>query len=291
MLLSTLLFALMNVCVKQLHRLPTLEIILVRSLISVVLSYVAVRRAGLQLGGAENRLLLISRGTTGAIALILYFITVQHLPLAVAVTLQYLSPITTALVGIWAVNEPVKPAQWGFFALAFAGVLVTQADRATLPPDAHLWVLTGISAAVVSGFSYNTIRRLRGREHPLVVVFWFPMVALPIGLVGTLLNGVWPTPAEWGWLLLTGLFTQGAQITMTRAYQAEELSKVASLNYIGVPYAVVLGWAIFGERLSMPIAAGLLLTLAGVVANVWYKQRQEVKARQVAAVVAPEPGV
>ena len=292
MLLSTLLFALMNVCVKQLGRLPALEIIFARALISLALSYVAVRRAGLKIGGdGENRWLLISRGATGALALILYFASLQHLPLAVAVTLQYLSPITTALVGIWAVKEPVRPVQWGFFALAFAGVLLTQADRATLPADAPLWIALGIGSAVLSGFSYNTIRRLRGREHPLVVVFWFPLVALPIGLAGTVLHGLWPTPVEWCWLLATGVFTQGAQITMTRAYQAEELSKVASLNYIGVLYAVALGYLLFDEKLGPLVLTGLALVLAGVVANVWYKQHQEQKAKLVAEVVAPEPGV
>ena len=91
MLLSTFFFALMNVGVKELGRLPTLEIILARSVISLALSYWAVRRAGVSVWGAgtdgRSRWLLASRGTTGALALVLYFTTVQHLPLAVAVTL------------------------------------------------------------------------------------------------------------------------------------------------------------------------------------------------------------
>lgn len=292
MLLSTLLFALMNVCVKQLHRLPALEIIFGRAVVSLAMSYVSVRRAGLPVMGAgSNRWLLVSRGITGALALMLYFASLQHLPLAVAVMLQYLSPIATSLVGIWAVREPVRPVQGLFFGLAFAGVLLTQADRTALPADASLWVGLGVLAAVLSGFSYNTIRRLRGREHPLVVVLWFPLVALPIGLAGTLYHGLWPTPIEWFWLLLTGIFTQGAQLSQTRAYQAEELSKVASLNYVGILYAVGFGYLLFHEKLSWSILAGMALVLAGVVANVWYKQRQENRVRQLAAtaVLVPEP--
>ncbi len=288
MLLSTLLFALMNVCVKQLGRLPTLEVILARSVVSLVLSWWAVQRAGVSVWGSGNdsqsRWLLASRGTTGAVALVLYFATVQHLPLAVAVTLQYLSPICTALVGIWLLREPVRAAQWACFGVAFGGVLLTQLDRATLPPDAIIWVMTGVGGAIVSGFSYVTIRRLRGREHPLVIVFWFPLVALPLALVGTALVGIWPTPQEWGWLLLTGLFTQGAQVTMTKAYQAEEVSKVAVLNYIGLLYAVAIGWGIFGERLGPLTLGGLALVLVGVVANVWVKARHDRRAAEALAV-------
>jgi drug/metabolite transporter (DMT)-like permease len=288
MLLSTLLFALMNVCVKQLGRLPTLEIILARSVVSLGLSWWAVQRAGVSVWGSgtdgQSRWLLASRGTTGALALVLYFATVQHLPLAVAVTLQYLSPICTALVGIWLLREPVKVAQWACFGVAFGGVVLTQFDRATLPADAFIWVLTGVGGAIVSGFSYVTIRRLRGREHPLVIVFWFPLVALPVALVGTLLLGIWPTPPEWGWLLLTGLFTQGAQVTMTKAYQAEEVSKVAVLNYIGLLYAVAIGWGIFGERLGVLTLGGLALVLVGVMANVWVKARHDRRAAEALAV-------
>lgn len=278
MLLSTVLFALMNVCVKQLPRLPVLEIVLARSVVSVGLSYWAVRRAGLSLAGPENRLLLISRGTTGALALVLYFSSLQHLPLAVAAMLQYLAPIFTALVGIWAVREPVRPAQWACFGVAFAGVVLTQTDTAVLPPDAWRWALVGVTAALVSGVSYNTIRRLRGREHPLVIVFWLPLVALPFSLVGTIIHGVWPTPPEWGWLLLTGLFTQGAQITMTRAYQAEELSKIAPLNYLGLLYAVALGAFFFHEHLSRTMLAGVGLVLIGVGANLAVKARADKQA-------------
>ena len=144
---------------------------------------------------------------------------------------------------------------------------------------------TGLGGAVVSGFSYVTIRRLRGREHPLVIVFWFPLIALPLGLIGTALTGLWPTPAEWGWLLLTGLFTQAAQVTMTRAYQAEEVSKVAALNYIGLLYAVGIGWAVFGERLGLITLAGLALVLVGAVANVALKNRHD---QQAAAALAAE---
>jgi drug/metabolite transporter (DMT)-like permease len=297
MLLSTLFFAGMNVCVKQLGRLPTLEVILARSVVSLVLSWWAAQRAGVNVWGDDaatrtgkstSRWLLASRGVTGALSLVLYFATVQHLPLALAVTLQYLSPIFTALIGIWLLREPVRAAQWACFGVAFGGVMLTQVDHTILPADAEIWLLMGVAGAIVSGFSYVTIRRLRGRAHPLVIVFWFPLIALPLGLIGTVISGLWPTPAEWGWLLLTGIFTQGAQVTMTRAYQAEQVSKVAVLNYIGLLYAVAIGWGIFGEKLSLLTFSGLALVLVGVVANVWVKARHD---RQATAALAAETAV
>ena len=284
MLLSTLLFAGMNACVKQLHHLPALEIIFFRSLFSIGASYVALRRLGVAPFG-HNRRLLISRGSTGALALICYFLALQNLPLATAVTVQYLAPIFTAVLGIWLVREPVRGWQWVFFGLSFGGVLLVQqggpavAHAASAPAGASLLYLgIGVVGALVSGLSYNAIRRLRGREHPLVIVFYFPLISLPIAAVACLFNWQTPHGTDWLWLLACGAFTQGAQLTMTRAYQLERLSRVAPLSYLGMFYALGLGYLFFAETFGLLAYAGMALVLLGVSLNAWYAARADARA-------------
>ena len=266
MLLSTLFFALMNVGVKMLPHLPALEIILFRSALSVVISYATLRALRIRPWGS-NHFFLIARGTTGALALILYFFTLQQMPLATAVTIQYLAPIFTAVLGIFIVKEKVKPWQWVFFLISFAGVVVVEGVDTRIDP---LYLALGVASAVFSGFSYNSIRRLKGKEDPLVVVFYFPMVALPIAGVYCLWHWVTPRGTDWLWLLLIGLLTQGAQVCMTKAYQAEKLSSVANLNYLGILYALGLGLVFFGETFHLASYLGMALVLVGVVLNTLY---------------------
>ena len=284
MLLSTLLFAGMNACVKQLHHLPALEIIFFRSIFSIVASYVALRRLGVAPFGNNYRL-LISRGSTGALALICYFLALQNLPLATAVTVQYLAPIFATVLGIWLVREPVLGWQWVFFGLSFGGVLLVQqggtavAHVAQVAPGAGLLYLgIGVVGALVSGLSYNAIRKLRGREHPLVIVFYFPLISLPIAAVACLFNWQTPHGTDWLWLLACGAFTQGAQLTMTRAYQLERLSRVAPLNYLGMFYALGLGYLFFAETFGPLAYAGMALVLLGVGLNTWYAARADARA-------------
>ena len=284
MLLSTLLFAGMNACVKQLHHLPALEIIFFRSIFSIVASYVALRRLGVAPFGNNYRL-LISRGSTGALALICYFLALQNLPLATAVTVQYLAPIFATVLGIWLVREPVLGWQWVFFGLSFGGVLLVQqggtavAHVAQAAPGAGLLYLgIGVVGALVSGLSYNAIRKLRGREHPLVIVFYFPLISLPIAAVACLFNWQTPHGTDWLWLLACGAFTQGAQLTMTRAYQLERLSRVAPLNYLGMFYALGLGYLFFAETFGPLAYAGMALVLLGVCLNTWDAARVDARA-------------
>src|SRR6476661_707578 len=95
MLLATFAFAVMNVFVKQLDRIPAMEIVFFRCLVSGLICGVVIARQRMDWQG-NNHTLLIARGTFGTLALFTFFITLQRMPLATAVTIQYLSPIFTA---------------------------------------------------------------------------------------------------------------------------------------------------------------------------------------------------
>jgi drug/metabolite transporter (DMT)-like permease len=275
MVMATFFFALMNAMVKVLGHLPAVEIALLRSIVSLALAFGIVRYNRVSLPG-NNRKALLLRGLFGSTSLVLYFITLQHMPLASAVTIQYMSPIFTAIMGIFMVREPVKPWQWVFFGISFAGVLLIQGFDNRIEPQ---YVLLGIGSALAAGLAYNTIRQLKQTEHPLVITFYFPLVSLPITLL--LMGGVsWVMPQGTDWIVLffIGLTAQIAQYFMTRAYQSDELSKVAGVKYMGILYALAFGYFIFGEVFSLEAHLGMVVVLVGVILNIWYKSRIETVA-------------
>jgi len=100
MLLSTFFFSLMNLSIKFVPHIPAFELILFRSVISLVLSYGLIHYKGLNPLG-NNRKFLLLRGFFGMLSLTTFFFTLQKLPLASAVTLQYLSPIFTVLFAVF----------------------------------------------------------------------------------------------------------------------------------------------------------------------------------------------
>ena len=267
MLLATFVFALMNVGIKFVSRIPAVEVIFFRSVVSLVMSVAALKAQGVKLFG-NNRKILIVRGVAGSIALILSFATLQAIPLASAVTLMFLSPVFTAILGIWVVKERVKWIQWLFFALCLGGILLIQGfdERVSL-----FWAIMGIGAAFFSGIAYSMIRKLRQTEHPLVIVFYFPLVSLPITLLYFLFEWVTPVGHEWLVLILVGVLTQIAQYFLTKAYQSEELNQVASVQYMGILYALGLGWVLFDETFNFMTYLGMSLVLVGVILNVAYR--------------------
>jgi RarD protein len=269
MLVATFTFALMNVFVKAVAYIPAVEIILFRSIVSLVLSVVLLRSKSVSVWGV-NKPILLARGIAGAIALLIFFTLLQQVPLAAASSLAYLAPIFTTVLGIFLVKEKVKPLQWFFFIISFCGVMVIQGFDGRID---FIHLLMGIATSFFMGLAYNFIRMLKTTEHPLVIILYFPLVMLPISGIWSAF--VWVTPAnamDWVYLLFVGILTQVAQYFMTKSYQSEELSKVSIVNYIGIVFSLSFGYFIFDETFHIVTLLGMFMVVGGVILNVLFKK-------------------
>jgi drug/metabolite transporter (DMT)-like permease len=274
MIISSFAFSLMHLCVKALPHIPVFELVFFRSIVSLLISYIALRRKSVPVFG-NNRKVLLARGTFGVTALTLFFITLQNIPLAGAVTIQYLSPIFTALFAVWILKEKMQNRQWLFFALAFIGVFLLKGFDIS-GQISYKFVAIGLVSACFSGLAYNCIRLLRTTEHPLVVVFYFPLVATPIMGVLSFFQWVPPQGIDWLYLVLLGLITQVAQIYMTKGIQSDFAGNIMTYKYIGVLFAFTYGYFFFGETYSLMSLFGIFLLLSGVTLNIVFKHRVKI---------------
>ena len=270
MFLSTLFFSLANVFVKQVSHIPAMEIVFFRCLAGCVFCFYGLKKANASFTGT-NRTSLLLRGIFGTTALYFFFVTVQNIPLASAMTIQYLSPIFTTIIAIFLLKEKVKHLQWLFYAIAFSGVLFIERFDARISP---IYLAMGIISAFGSGVAYNLVRSLKEKEHPLTVVFQFQFVGMIVGFVFTIFN--WQTPLGWDWfyLLLIGIFSQLGQIFLTNALQKEKAASVAIIVYSGLIYGLSIGWIVFGEAQTIESLFGMSLVVFGVILSVFYSKRR-----------------
>lgn len=271
MLMALLFFTAMNVLIKYIPRIGAVEIIFFRSVVSLVMSYGILKHKKINIWG-NNKKWLIIRGIAGSAGLLFFFTTIKVMPLGSAIAIQYLSPIFTSLLGIIIVKEKVLPWQWVFFGLAFVGVIVIQGFDPRVTP---VQALIGIAGALSAGMAYNSIRKLKDSDHPLVIIFYFPLVTIPITGVYLLTNWLQPTFIELSILIAIGVVTQFAQYFMTKAYQADTLSKISSIQYIGIVFALGFGYFLFDESYDFNSGVGIIIIFLGVILNVWYKIKIE----------------
>jgi drug/metabolite transporter (DMT)-like permease len=271
MFLSTLAFALANIFVKQISHIPVVEVVFFRCSIATVLCFIGLRRQKSDWKGSNHWILLL-RGMFGTAALFLFFTTLQNIPLASAMTIQYLSPIFTSVIAIFVLREPVRAIQWLFYAIAFGGVMLIERfdTRVSL-----FYALIGIASAFCSGMAYNLVRSMRGSEHPLTIVLHFQLVGAVVGTIGIIFE--WQTPQGWDWfyLLMIGVFSQLGQIFLTNALQREPVAGVAIVIYTGLIYGLLVGAFVFGEEQTAVTMSGMLLVVFGILLSVFYSRRMQ----------------
>lgn len=275
MLLSALGFALMAACVKAVsgYGIPVLEIVAARAAVSLFLSYLDVKRKRISIWG-HNKPLLVARGVAGALALVCVYYSVTTLTLADATVLQYTYPAFTAVLALLFLGERIKASTLICILLSFLGVMVMVRpfggeSLINLP---HLSLMAALAGAFGSAVAYVIVRKLSQSEDSSVIIFYFPLVALPASILMLGDDFVMPGTEALVLLLLVGIFTQVGQIGLTKAMAAEEAGKATAYSYVQVIFSAILGIIFFSEVPTLWTLLGGSLIIAGALVNALWKR-------------------
>jgi drug/metabolite transporter (DMT)-like permease len=200
------------------------------------------------------------------------YYAVTHLPLAEATVIQYLYPPLTALLASLMLREPLERSVVVSMGLGLVGMLLVAQPAALFGGIAAPLDATGLIAAFLgamfSACAYVTVRTLGQGEHPIVIVFYFPLVALPASLVSMRSHALWPEGIEWFWLVLLGVSTQLGQVAVTRGLSTGAAGRMVAYSYVQVLFAGTWGALLFSEQPTPLSFAGALLILIGALFNV-----------------------
>ncbi len=267
MVLASLLFACMGVCVKLAAATHSAgEIVFYRSVLSLLLMLGVVRLRGVALATPHWRW-QVSRGLVGFSALFAYFWAITLLPLATAVTLNYTSAIFLAIYLALA-GHRLTVGIVGALALGLGGVALLL--KPTLHADQLLAGLIGLGSGALAGMAYFSVRELGARGEPETrTVFYFALVSTLCGCCWLLLAEIHPLDLRSGSLLLgVAVFATAAQLAMTHAYAGAKALVTAALAYSTVVFASLFGVLLWNEAhdRSTWLAIGLIV-LSGLAAT------------------------
>ncbi|HAS8421172.1 TPA: DMT family transporter [Vibrio vulnificus] len=273
MILSALGFALMSASVKyvSVHGIPLFEIVAARALVSLIISYLDVKRKGISVWG-NNKRWLFARGAVGTLALMCVYYAVTALPLAEATILQYVHPVFTALLAVLFLKERVQPATLACIVLCLLGVFTMVCpsfDASGVGELPMLSVGIALLGAFGSSIAYVIVRKLSRTEDSSVIIFYFPLVALPVSamLIGD--DFVVPDVALILVLILVGIFTQIGQFGLTKAMQTQTAGNASAYSYVQIVFSALLGVVLFNEVPSIWTLLGGSLIVIGALINVF----------------------
>ncbi|HEX7828317.1 MAG TPA: EamA family transporter [Thermoanaerobaculia bacterium] len=232
--------------------------------------------------------LLLYRGFFGGLAVLCYFVAIEHIHVGVATLLNYTAPLFSGIFSVVFLREQISPKVLLPVPIALAGVFLVVHANAR-PGDVlgfGIWELVGFASAMLSGAAVTAMRAARQGENSWAVYTSFC-------LLGTLLTAppaiaTWKMPVgdEWVSLAATSLFAIGAQLLLTFSLRWVDAMTVGVISQLAVVVAMILGVTLLHEHLSAMSITGAALTIGGVVGVVYITSLAK---RTVAAdEIAPE---
>ncbi|PQA78958.1 DMT family transporter [Rhodoferax sp. TS-BS-61-7] len=276
MVLASFWFALMAVGIKYAsNSFGTLELVLYRGLVSMVFMAIVVRARGATLR-TPVPMMHVWRSTIGVLSLSAWFYAIAHLPLATAMTLNYMSGVWVAafIVGgalLYGDAQKQGPLL-GTVLLGFVGVVMTL--RPTIDQNQLFAGVVGLLSGMGAALAYMQVTALGKVGEPEErTVFYFSVGTALVGAVGLLFTDVTP----WSevrlqdalWVIPIGILASLGQWCMTRAYRKGATLVVASMQYSGIVFAALFSLLLFGDKIApmgwlgiaVIVASGLLATV------------------------------
>ena len=254
-------------------RVPAAQLIVVRGVVAITLILLVARHMGVlgQLRSLLHRGVLVRAGCEG-VATFMYLAALFHLPLANVTAINLSAPLFVALLARLVLGEAVHLGRWLAIGGGFAGVLlVVQPQPGQF--NTHAWL------AVLATLLYSA-RDLLTRSLPPAV----PSILVTLATAGTVwllaamvlaVQGL--VPMAWrdvGLLALASVFLSTGYFAVIAATRHAELSVVAPFRYVGLLWALLLGWVFWGDVPNLLAQVGMVCLVVAGLAMVWQQRRR-----------------
>ena len=219
------------------------------------------------------------RSAIGVFAMGAWFYAIGHLPLAMSMTLNYMSSVWVAVFVVAGslLYGRVRDRRgngllMGTVLLGFAGVIVTL--RPTIEQNQLFAGLVGLLSGMAAAMAQLQVTALGKAGEPEVrTVFYFSVGTTLLGTAGAFFNPFTPwsqmSMESAAWLVPIGIFASLGQWCMTRAYSQGATLVVANMQYSGIVFASIYSVALFGEHIALLGWIGMaLIIMSGILSTI-----------------------
>jgi drug/metabolite transporter (DMT)-like permease len=253
--------------------LPAAQLICIRGLFATVLMLVIARHMGLlrpnPLAGATPLRQLaqgpvLLRSVIDALATMAYLGALFHMPIGNATAINSASPLFLTLYAALMWREPVGPVRWVLIVGGFAGVLLIVQPKAE---GFNAWALVCLLATMLHA-ARDVVTRAIAPTVPSV------MVTLATAATVTLVAGAISLFEGWqavsatqlALLATASVFLSGGYYFVILGMRGGDVSVISPFRYTSLLYALLIGWAVWGDIPNAMAMAGIaLLVAAGIL--------------------------
>lgn len=242
------------------ERLPAAQMIVVRNVVTIALIALLAWRSG-SFGRLRDTLrgrVLVRAGCEGA-GLFIFLAALFHLPLANVTAINLSSPLLIAVLAALFLRERVNASRWLIIVAGFVGVLLIVQPRAD---DFNAYAWMSLLATLIFAVRDLVTRGIpRGTPAVLVTLTTGSVVWLITAAVLVFEGWVTMSWRDVALLAVAGVFMSIGYHAIIVATRDAELSVVAPFRYVGLLWALLLGYLFWGDVPNLPAWIGIVLLI------------------------------
>jgi drug/metabolite transporter (DMT)-like permease len=203
----------------------------------------------------------------------LYALTL--IPLAVLVSIEFTTPIWTAVLAVTFLGERLSRARVASIVLGLVGVAIIVRPGID---SVSLGEFVVLGAAICFGLSIVMVKSMTRTESVVRIIFWMLVIQSVLGLVPAIYEWKNPPLELWPWILVIGFTGMSSHFCMARALSYADATLISPMDFLRVPATALLGWALYSEQIDMFTAAGAALILTGNLLNLQRRKPRPAEA-------------
>jgi drug/metabolite transporter (DMT)-like permease len=251
---------------------PIGEVLFSRVFIPLIgLAIIILPRTGLAVFRTTKLKGHLLRGASQSCSQTFLMIAFSLMPLASAVAINFSAPIFATLASIILLREHVGIARWSAILVGFFGVLVVTSPGTDTFTIGALFALAN---AVMYGTVTAGVRGLTATESTETLTLYQMLIMSAAFSLALPFAFVVPTWTDAGWLVLNGIGNGVAQYWWTRALHLAPTSAVAPFQYFSLIWAMMLGFAIWGDVPTVSLLIGGAIVAGSGLFLLWRESRR-----------------
>lgn len=266
-------FVLMSIAGREtMAELNVIQVMEMRSVIGllIILPFV-VMAGGLRAVATRRPLAHLGRHSVHYAGQLAWLHALMLIPLAELVSIEFTTPIWTAILALIFLGERLTPARMGAIALGLAGILLIVRPGVGTADVGHLVVLF---AAMTFGVSMVMVKSLTRTDGTLSIIFWMLVIQSVIGAYPAWRVWIDPGTELWPWIVLVAFTGMSSHFCLTQALSHADATVVAPMDFSRLPITALVGWLLYQERIDVFTALGAALILSGNLLNIQKRRRQ-----------------
>jgi drug/metabolite transporter (DMT)-like permease len=189
---------------------------------------------------------------------------VSQLTLADAIALAYTNPLWSIIISVIFLGESVRIRRWTATVVGFVGVLCIVRPAGQIDPA----MFVALASAVSASLSMMLVKKLTTTESPFQILFYFTLVGSLVSLGPGIYYWQTPSLGQAVWMTIIGAMAFVGQICLSRAIGLADVTLVAPVDFLRLPFAAIFGFVLFAEVPDAWILTGgtiIALTSAYIV--------------------------